>query len=185
MEQGFEENPGLQEKVKDKDEATIKIQHMTELLEQLVKDFEERFLYDEKQEKLIDQMHGELTSYRNDLYGSLIKPILIDIIEVTDNIRKAGVSYGAKSPEAAAAASVITDFIEDLHYILSNYGVDIYKATAGEPFIPVRQRILSTIATNSLELNGKIAESMGFGYFYKGKVLWPEKVTVYKYQSNA
>ena len=183
MEQGFEEGSKLQESM-EKDELLKKLEYVSEHLGQLEKDFEERFLYDEKQEKLIDQMHGELQNYRNDLYGSLIKPILIDIIEVVDNIRKAGVTYAAKGAEEAAAVSVITDFIEDLHYILNNYGVDIYKATAGEPFIPVRQRILSTIATNSLELNGKISESLGFGYFYKGKVLWPEKVTVYKYQSN-
>ncbi len=182
MEQGFVEDPGLQENKIE--EVTSKLEYLSQLLEQLTKDFEERFLYDEKQEKLIDQMHTELQNYRNDLYASLIKPILIDIIEVVDNIRKAGITYGAKGAEQAEAAFVITDFIEDLHYILNNYGVDIYKATAGEPFIPVRQRILSTIATNNLELNGKVSESMGFGYFYKGKVLWPEKVTVYKYQSN-
>ncbi len=182
MEQGFVEDLSLQKNIKE--EVTSKLENLSQLLEQLTKDFEERFLYDEKQEKLIDQMHTELQNYRNDLYGSLIKPILIDIIEVVDNIRKAGITYGTKGAEQAEAAFVITDFIEDLHYILNNYGVDIYKATAGEPFIPVRQRILSTIATNNLELNGKVSESMGFGYFYKGKVIWPEKVTVYKYQSN-
>lgn len=185
MEQGFVEDPSLQEKGMDKEQITKMLEHVSEQMEQLAKDFEERFLYDEKQEKIMDQMHGELQNYRNDLYASLIKPILIDIIEVVDNIRKAGVSYANKGLEEAQAVHVITDFIEDLHYILNNYGVDIYKATPGEPFIPVRQRILSTIATNSLELNGKVAESLGFGYFYKGKVVWPEKVTVYKYQSNA
>lgn len=185
MEQGFEENPGLQENTTKLEHVIQTLEHVSEQVEQLAKQFEERFLYDEKQEKIMDQMHAELQNYRNDLYASLIKPILIDIIEVVDNIRKAGITYAAKGKEQAEAAFVITDFIEDLHYILSNYGVDIYKATAGEPFIPVRQRILSTIATNNLELNGKVSESMGFGYFYKGKVLWPEKVTVYKYQSNS
>ncbi len=184
MEQEYENNPELQETNNEVEGVTEKLDRIEASLEQLTKEFEERFLYDEKQEKLMDQMHGELQNYRNDLYASLIKPILIDIIEVTDNIRKAGITYAAKGKEEAEAAFVITDFIEDMHYILNNYGVDIYKATAGEPFIPVRQRILSTIATNNMELNGKVAESKGFGYFYKGKALWPEKVTVYKYQSN-
>ncbi len=185
MEQGTMHDFTSPENREEKDEVEKKLGRISEHLEQLTKDFEERFLYDEKQEKIIDQMHGELQNYRNDLYASLVKPVLIDIIEVVDNIRKAGVTYGAKGVNEAAAAGIIMDFIEDLHYILTNYGVDIYKATAGDPFIPVRQRILSTVATNNLELNGKVSESMGFGYFYKGKVLWPEKVTVYKYQSNA
>lgn len=166
------------EEIKDKLAVT------NELLERLSEQFKERISYDEKQEKIVDNMHAELQKYRNDMYAMLLKPLLVDIIEVVDNIRKAGIAFAKKGEAEEKASTIITDFIIDLHNLLNGYGVEVFKGTPGDNYMPIQQRIVSVVATNKPELNSKIAESLGFGYMYKGKVIWAEKVKTYKYQIN-
>lgn len=164
------------------DELNSKLDASRVLLETLSKQFAERLAYDEKQEKIIDRLHTELQKYRNDMYSTLIRPIFVDIIEVVDNIRKTSLSYAEKGEKEKEAALIITDYIMDLHAILGNNNVEIYKGTPGDTYMPIKQRIVSCEVTSESELNGKIAESIGFGYMFKGKVIWPEKVKIYKYQ---
>ena len=166
------------------EEIKEKLAGINELLEKLNTQFKERISYDEKQEKIVDNMHAELQKYRNDMYAMLLKPLLVDIIEVVDNIRKAGIAFAKKGEAENRASTIITDFIIDLHNLLNGYGVEVYKGTPGDNYTPIQQRIVSVITTNKPELNSKIAESLGFGYMYKGKVIWPEKVKTYKYQIN-
>ncbi|MDO5291383.1 MAG: nucleotide exchange factor GrpE [bacterium] len=165
-------------------EIKEKLDITTELLETLSKQFRDRISYDEKQEKIVDSMHAELQNYRNDMYAMLLKPLLVDIIEVVDNIRKAGIAFARKGDAEKLASTIITDFIIDLHTLLNSYGVEVYKGTPGDNYTPIQQRIVSIVSTNKPELNSKIAESLGFGYIYKGKVIWAEKVKTYKYQSS-
>lgn len=162
------------------DQLSTAVQLLTELGEQ----FKDRLSYDAKQEKIVDNMHAELQNYRNDMYAMLLKPLLVDIIEVVDNIRKAGLAFAEQGEAEKKASTIITDFILDLHNVLDSYGVEVYKTMPGENYIPIQQRIVSVVVTNQPELNSKIAESLGFGYRYKGKVIWAEKVKTYKYQIN-
>lgn len=164
------------------EELNSKLDLSQALLETLSRQFAERLAYDEKQEKIIDRLHAELQKYRNDMYSTLIRPIFVDIIEVVDNIRKTSLSYAEKGEKEKEAAQIITDYIMDLHAILGNNNVEIYKGTPGDTYTPIKQRIVSCEVTRESELNGKIAESIGFGYMFKGKVIWPEKVKIYKYQ---
>ncbi len=171
-----EQEMNVLEKLDDKLSTTV------QMLEELSEQFKSRISYDAKQEKIVDSMHAELQNYRNDMYAMLLKPLLVDIIEVVDNIRKAGLAFAEKGEAEKKASTIITDFILDLHNVLDSYGVEVFKGMPGDNYTPIQQRIVSVIVTNQPELNSKIAESLGFGYRYKGKVIWPEKVKTYKYQ---
>lgn len=171
------------------DTALIELEKMNKKLqathnsvEELATLFQNRLAYDANQEKVIDQMHAELQKYKNDLFGTLIRPILVDIIEVVDSIRKTGEAFAAKGEAEKEASTIILDYIEDLHNLLASYNVEVYKSTPGESYTPIKQRIVSCVMTGEMALNGKLVESLGFGYLHNGRVIWAEKVKVYKYQ---
>lgn len=163
-------------------EVIRSIQETHDSVQELISLFQTRLSYDANQEKVIDQMHEELQKYKNDLFGTLIRPILVDIIEIVDSIRKTGEAYAAGDNEKVEAAKIIVSYIEDLHNLLASYNVEVYKSTAGDAYTPIKQRIVSCVMTGEVALNGKLVESLGFGYTHNGKVIWAEKVRVYKYQ---
>lgn len=171
-----------EESVEVLEKISRRIQATHNAVEELATLFQNRLSYDANQEKVIDQMHAELQRYKNDLFGTLIRPILVDIIEVVDSIRKTGEAFAATGEAEGKAAAIITDYIEDLHNLLASYNVEVYKSTPGDSYTPIKQRIVSYVTTGEVALNGKLVESLGFGYLHNGKVIWAEKVKVYKYQ---
>lgn len=159
-----------------------KLQATHNSIEELATLFQNRLVYDANQEKVIDQMHAELQKYKNDLFATLLRPILVDIIEVVDSIRKTGEAFAGKGDAEKEASGIILGYIEDLHNLLASYNVEVYKSTPGDSYTPIKQRIVSCVMTGEMALNGKLVESLGFGYLHNGKVIWAEKVKVYKYQ---
>ena len=157
-------------------ELSDKIDHMNQL-------FERKIQHTAHEGKIIDQMHGELQRYKEDMYAQLVRPILLDIIEVRDSIIRIAKVYRDKPEgETSIPNKIFADYAFDIQDILERNEIEIYQGSQGDEFVPIRQRIIKKVPTETQELHGKIAETMNNGYNYNGKIISPEKVAVYYYE---
>lgn len=149
-------------------------------LEQL---FNKRIMRTDYEEKVIDQMHSELQKYKGDMYAQLIRPILLDIIEVRDSIMRIATTY-QKKPEGEQSIpnKTFADYSYDLQDILEKNNVEIYRSNTGDEFTPIRQKVIKKEITHDENLHGKIVESLSCGYSYAGRIISAEKVSVYFYE---
>ena len=164
-------------------QTTAQMQQKLEALEEL---FRSRLLRVEHEERSIERMHAELQKYKSDLYAQLVRPILMDVIDIRDSILRAGATYQAKPEgEQSIPNKTFCDYTYDLLDILEKNGVEVYQSKPGDTFEPGRQRAVKKIITHDPELHGKVAQSLSGGYSYNGRVLSAEKIHVYFYEKPA
>lgn len=159
-------------------------QEMTRQLCAMEELFTKRILYTDHEEKTLDRMHSELQRYKEDLYFKLIKPILVDVLEMRDSIIRMAELYAAK-PEGQQDIPLKTfsNYAYDLQEILEKNGIEIFRSEPGGDYIPLRQRVVKKLPTTEEALHGKVAQSITSGYLNGDKVLSPEKVSVYVYEA--
>lgn len=148
--------------------------------------FRARIAHTDHEEKIVDQMHRELQKHREGLYAQLVRPILLDVIQVRDSIRRMAAAYREK-PEGQRDIPNKTfgDYALDLQDILERNEVEVFETAPGQAFAPLRQRVIKKVPTGQEELHGKVAASLSDGYSYNGRTLSPEKVAVYVYEKPA
>lgn len=159
---------------------------ITELSQQIVglgKLFEAKILHTTHEEKIVDQMHRELQKYKEDMYSQLVRPILVDIIEIRDSILRISSVYHSKSEnEQDIPLKTFEMYASDVQEILEKNSIEIFKSEVNTDFIPIRHRVIKKINTPDESLHGKLAESLSDGYTYMGKIITPEKIAVYSYE---
>ena len=160
-------------------------EHLSEQISAMEALFNKRIMYTNYEEKIIDKMHSELQKYKEDLYSQLVRPILLDVIEVRESITKNAEIY-LKKPEGEQSIpnKIFADYAYDLQDILEKNNVEIFKSESGDTFVPVKQSVVKKEYTNDKTLHGKIAESLSSGYSYGDRVISSEKVTVYFYKET-
>lgn len=148
--------------------------------------FEQRILYTEHEEKVVDRMHGELQEYKQDLYAKLVRPILLDIIEIRDSLQRVSAAYRSKPEgEQAVPLNTFAGYADELQDLLERNEIEVYRSEAGEAFVPVRHKAVKKVITNEAQLHGTVVTSFGSGYSYGGKVISGEKIAVYCYEAPA
>lgn len=163
-------------------ESSEKLSEQINILSEL---FSNRILHTEHEEKIIDKMHSELQKYKDDLYSQLVRPILLDIIEVRDSILRISSTYLAKPEgEQDIPNKTFSGYAFDLQDILEKNNVEVYKSSTGDPFTPIKQRVIKKVATPEQELHGTVAESLSCGYNYNGRTISAEKISVYFYDES-
>ena len=154
-------------------------------LDQMNQLFVQRIQHTDAESKVIDQMHSELTKYKDDMYAQLVRPILLDIIEIRESIRRVSESFEAKPEEERnVPLKTFSDYTYDLQDILEKNNIIIFNSKDGDDFNPLKQRAVKKVVTSDESLNGKIAVSRSSGYEYMGKTISHEKVEVYIYQQS-
>lgn len=160
-------------------------QQLLERLEALDALFNARIMHTDHEEKIVDQMHKELQKYKDDMYAQLVRPILLDVIEVRDSIMRMAATYLAKPEgEQNIPNKTFSDYAYDLQDILEKNSVEIYRSKSGDDFTPIKQRVIKKVATSDESLHGKVAESLSCGYSYNGRTISAEKITVYYYEKT-
>lgn len=168
---------------KIEDAVLVSIEKLSDKVEQLSKQFDAKILHTAHEEKIVDQMHTELQRYKEDLYAQLVRPILLDIIEIRDSIQRMSQTYAMKpEEEQTIPLKTFSDYAYDVQDILEKNNIVIYKSNEGDTFTPIKQRVVKKINTPVEDLHGKVAESMSDGYEYMGKTISPEKIAVYVYE---
>ena len=168
----------------DKLDKVIEMQKkLLESIDSLDHLFNARIIHTDYEEKIVDQMHKELQKYKDDLYAQLVRPILLDVIEVRDSIMRMSAAYLSKpADEQSIPNKIFSDYSYDLQDILEKNLVEIYRSKSGDDFIPVRQRIVKKVATDDESLHGKVADSLSCGYSYNGRTISAEKITIFYYE---
>lgn len=161
------------------------ISELSGRIDQMNQLFIQKIQHTTHEEKIVDQMHGELQKYKQDMYAQLVRPILLDIIGIRDSILRISANYASK-PEAEQCIPLKTfrDYTFDIQDVLEKNNITIFDTKEGEEFNALKQRAVKRIPTSAEELHGRIAESMSSGYDYMGKTISPEKVAVYIYQKT-
>lgn len=159
---------------------------ISEQVAALTNTFNSKIMHSAHEEKIVDQMHKELQRYKEDMYAQLVRPILLDVIEVRDSIMRVSAVYKAKlEGEQDIPNKTFSDYAYDLQDILEKNNVEIYRSQTGDDFTPIRQRAVKKISTSDQSLHGKIAESISCGYSYIGRTISAEKVSIYYYENPA
>lgn len=140
-------------------------------------------IYMEHDEKIVNQMHKELQKYKEDIYAQLIRQVILDNIEVRDSILRIADAYLRKPEgEQDIPNETFAGYALDIQDILEKNGVEIYRSSLGDIFVPVKQRAIKKVVTENKELHGRVAESLSCGYSHNGRTISAEKIAFYYYE---
>jgi len=149
-------------------------------------DFIVKLQYDQHKEKIIDNLHRELQTYRNDILKKLIQPMIMNIIQMIDDYNKLKNYYEQLNTEEIAPLkllNIITDIPDDLNEILYRQNVEPYH-TDQNKFDPNKQRVSKRIQTTDSSLDKIVSKKIRPGYIWEGKIIRPEMVEVYVYDDS-
>lgn len=182
-----DESVCAEENVNESDSADLVMQKQLNVLEEKIEQLNQLFVqkiqHSDYEEKILDQMHSELQKYKEDLYSQLVRPILLDLIEIRESIKRVGASYAAKpEDEQGIPLRTFMEYTYDIQDILDRNNITVYDSSEGDDYVPLRHKAIKKITTAVEEQHGKIASVHSSGYEYNGKTILPEKVYVYVYQ---
>ena len=64
------------------------VQQLIGTMEQLRQDFDAKIKYDASKERQIDSLHSELQAYRAGLYFKILRPVILDLISMHDDLNR-------------------------------------------------------------------------------------------------
>ncbi|MBK8565942.1 MAG: nucleotide exchange factor GrpE [Saprospiraceae bacterium] len=152
-------------------------------LEQLGTEFQSKLKYDAHKEKIIDNLHAELQTYKNGLIEKLLRPIFMDIIEVVDDTRRLLKDLKAKGEDTnpEKLKKLLESIPDDLEDLLDKHGVEVVQAES-EAFNPAVQKVVKTVPTPEESLDKQVSERLKNGYRWEGRLLRHEVVNVWQFQ---
>ena len=139
----------------------------------------------EFEKNVVNDLHKELQGYKDDLYFKLIKPTLMDLIDMKNSFKRGIENFSQKTE--AEKINFLETFIFEIDTILEKNDIEIYETdiTNEQNFDVKKQKIVEKIETDKKENHGKVFKVKSNGYIYKGKVISPEKVEVYVYNEKS
>ncbi|MDP8228015.1 MAG: nucleotide exchange factor GrpE [Candidatus Electryoneaceae bacterium] len=157
-------------------------------MDDLLRQFQSKIKYDAHKEEIINKLHSELQDYKTDLLQKLLRPLIMDIIHLMDDLTKLIDHYRSQDPSQTDPTKFIRLMAEipsDLEDILYRQEVESFRhSEKDKSFDPSRQRALKTRKTGDQSLDKTIAQSLRVGFEWMGKVLRPEMVEAFVYDPN-
>ena len=167
-------------------QAIAKLEVVQHQLRRLNEEFDTKLKYDAHKEKIIDHLHEELQEYKNDIFSKHQHSLVSDVIKIIDDIRKLTAHYRSMRPENWDPAKLL-EYLEQIPFDLE----DMFLLRGISPFTeasrtvdPARQRITKRLPTSDPSQDKLVAVSLRPGYECDGRVLRPELVAVYVYESS-
>lgn len=180
-------NDMVQEERKTGTKADLEaINEIKDALTKLQKSFDDKIARDEHKNALFDNMHRELTKYQNGALDKKIDSMAMDIIILSDNVKKVIAQNGdAEANEETFKKLVrqLQGISEELEDILYRENIEPFSVPGDEVDVK-KQKIIGTIDTDDESLNNKVAERGVEGYEKEDKVLRRENVKIYKYKES-
>lgn len=155
---------------------------LREALDRLAALFQSKIHTDAHKEKLFDNMHRELISFRNGAYNKPLISMALDVITMIDNIDKVYKGLCAKEDEGQrlkAAMAMLLDNRQELEDILYRASFEPYSCP-GDAVDTRRQRIVAYEKTDDPAKLNRIAARLGEGYEFEGVIIRPERIRIYK-----
>jgi molecular chaperone GrpE (heat shock protein) len=148
--------------------------------------FNEKIMEDQHKNDLFDKLHKELTEFQNGLLDKVINSMAIDIIQVIDATKKNIDVYEKKEINEENYKRLIRclkGVTEDLGDVLYRQGIESYSVPGSE-IDAKRQKIIEVVGTDNEILNNTIAARTANGFEKEGKVIRPERIKIFKYESD-
>jgi len=164
-----------------------KMKNIQDHLTRLEREFQSKLKYNQHKEKIIDNLHSELQEHKNDLIKKVLRPVLMDVILIIDDIKKLINVYRSKDSsrlDPSKLLDLMETFPPDLEEILYRQMVEPFRCDKGT-FDPSRQKVARTSETDDESKDKTVAQSIRDGYEWEGKVLRPELVEVYIFKADA
>ena len=161
------------------------IQELNEKMDVMNDTVSQKILNMDFEKNVADKLHKELQGYKDDLYFQLVKPLIMDLINMRERMRRAVKHFSKETGEKKV--EMLESYVEEIETILENNSIEIYETEKEECDYKVKkQRIVKQIKTSDEKLHGKICNILTNGYIYteKNKIIFPEKVEVYVYKNN-
>lgn len=164
-------------------EALVEIKNILRILQI---SFDTKIKTDAHKEKMFDNMHQELTDYRNGVIEQQLNSIALEIIQVIDILKKNKKIFSDKEYTEENYRKLLISYeglICDLEDILYRQSIEPYEVDGMEIDVK-RQKIVRTVTTTIESENNQLAEKLACGYEKNGKVIRPERVMIKKYVSE-
>lgn len=130
---------------------------------------------------LIDKLHKELDYYKQDLADRFVNQLMKAVIKVRKDMIRLMSSANWESMSTEELRREYIYSFENVTDLLEQQNVDSYSSKPGDDFDALIHQA-RVEATNDINLDKKIKESISEGYKKGEKVLQPERVIVYQYK---
>ncbi|MER5702230.1 nucleotide exchange factor GrpE [Micromonospora sp. NPDC002296] len=158
------------------DAADVTLDRLLDEIRNLQSSFDAKIRYDEVREHSVRSMSDELTAYRENQAQLQLRPLLIDLITLHDDLAKIGGSADC----TADTAKVLGHFRDAVEQILARNGVEPFTVE-NDALDRARQRVISVLPSGDPSANRRIAERLRPGFQWHDRVLRSEWVSVYRY----
>lgn len=146
-----------------------------ERMERIESSITELFAIDKRHTGIIEKLHAENTTLRQGELVQAMKPLLLDLARLHDDVA----SLIAHGGEELRKAAVIPELIVD---VLSRHGVTPITPQPGEPFTAKQHQAVETVVTDDPTRDGTIAEVRRPGFLRDGEhLVRAAQVNVYRY----
>ena len=156
-----------------------------EQLSNLADLFDKRIKKTKQEEIVLKQYSDEIQEYREGLYKQIIKPLLMEFIDLRENILKTAyavnVQRGGDSCGDARNFEIFAQMIEDT---LVRYDVEISRPCVGDVFQSQVASIAGRETTLNRELHNTIAEVSSDSYSLDGRCIKKSLVKVFVYEER-
>jgi len=165
----------------------------SELLQQLVRDFDTKLKYDATKQEQIDKLYNENQEYKQGIHEKLKKSLVLTVIGQIDAAQKTIFHFGNQEFTEENYrklldnySEIATDFQDSL---AQSFDVTAFGCEENTPFDAKRQKALKTIATEDESKHKTICQSLRQGYEMVNAdgtttLLRLEMVEVYVYQTS-
>ena len=110
----------------DKIEKILKnIENLNNRLDEMNEMFLKKIQSTSFEKEIADKLHNEIQEYRNDLHFQLIKPLILDLINMRESMKKGVKSFDKKTDEEKL--KLLQSYMEEIEIILDNNNIEIYE----------------------------------------------------------
>ena len=168
-------------------ELLEKLDALQQAVAGLQQTFDDKIAEDAHKNGLFDNMHRELTKFQNGAMDKIVDTMALDIIQLVDTTKGHVRVYEKKEPTEdnyKRLLRIVKGIAEDLQDILYRQNIESYRVEGHQVDVR-RQKIIQTMPTDDQSKDNLVAVRAADGYEKDGKVLRPERIKIFKYNSNA
>ena len=155
-------------------------------LDLLNKKFDQKIKSDEYKNALFDNLHQELTKYRNGEMEKISDAIALEIIQLKESYEKKWQVVSEKEETSYSPdemKNTIHEMVIALEDILYRQGYDDFSCE-GEIVDVKKQKIVGFIETSDETSNNHIGKRLAVGYEKGDRVVYKEKIKIFKYRNS-
>lgn len=159
--------------------VTSSVEDIGKTLKRLERKFDEEILNAATRNDTVKVMAKEINEYKSGIIEKALKDFVCDIVDLRETMLSQAKGLMEKGDADTICLSDFLAYADDIADILTRHDVTIYKSEAGTKSVAVRQRIVRRIETDNPEKEKTVASSNSYGYEYNGKIIYPERISVY------